>query len=102
MLFRSLIELCFQTAGLWELGVESRFGLPYYIREVRLWSVPATDKLYAVVTADPEHGSFDAEVVDAAGVQYLRLTGYRTVALSEAVDPQALKALQHALSLQPV
>ena len=97
-----LIELCFQTAGLWELGVQGRFGLPHYIREVCLWNAPPTDKLYAVVTADPEHGSFDAEVLDAAGVQYLRLTGYRTIALSQAVDPEALKALQHALSLQPV
>ncbi|MBV9087549.1 MAG: SDR family NAD(P)-dependent oxidoreductase, partial [Acidobacteriaceae bacterium] len=98
-----LIELCFQTAGLWELGVEGRFGLPLYIREVCLRRVPdGNEKLYAVATADPEHGAFNAEVLDSAGVQYLRVTGYRTVALGDAANPDALKALQHALTLQPV
>jgi len=98
-----LIELCFQTAGLWELGVQGRFGLPHYVREVCLWSAPdEKSKLYAVVTADPQHGTFDAEVLDVTGVQYLRLTGYHTVAVPDAVDAEGLKALQHAMTLQPV
>ena len=31
-----LIELCFQTAGFWEMGVQSRMGLPQHIDRVSL------------------------------------------------------------------
>jgi hypothetical protein len=52
--------------------------------------------LYAVVTAHPDHGSFDAEVVDSTGRQFVRLSGYRTVALSGGVDLEPLKAMSAA------
>ena len=29
-----LIELCFQTAGLWEMGAQNRFGLPQHVEQV--------------------------------------------------------------------
>ena len=35
-----LIELCFQTAGLWEMGVEGRMGLPQHIDRVSLLRNP--------------------------------------------------------------
>ena len=35
-----LIELCFQTAGLWEMGVQGRMGLPQHIRQVCLLGTP--------------------------------------------------------------
>ena len=35
-----LIELCFQTAGLWELGAQSRFGLPQDVQQVSLLRAP--------------------------------------------------------------
>ena len=89
-----LIELCFQTAGLWEMGLEGRMGLPQHIHQVCLWRAPdlVEGPLYAVVT--PDQGSFDAEVVDAAGNRYLHLSGYRTVALPTSIDAEALKALK--------
>ena len=31
-----LIELCFQTAGLWEMGAQGRMGLPLHIDRVSL------------------------------------------------------------------
>ena len=71
-----LIELCFQTAGLWEIGVEghARMFLPQHIQRICLWRAPelAEGPLYAVVTPDPHQGSCDVEVVDAAGNLYLR------------------------------
>jgi hypothetical protein len=90
-----LIELCFQTAGLWEMGVKSRMGLPYQIRHVSVWRAPelAEGPLYAVVTPSPEGTNFDADVVDAAGNRYVYLSGYRTVALPNSVDAEPLKAL---------
>ncbi|MFI5107260.1 MAG: SDR family NAD(P)-dependent oxidoreductase [Terriglobales bacterium] len=91
-----LIELCLQTAGLWELKVEGRMGLPQHIRQVCLWDTPdrAEGRLYAVVTADPAQKSFDVEVLDEAGKRYVRVSGYRTEALPDKVDAEPLKKLQ--------
>jgi hypothetical protein len=95
-----LIELCFQTAGVWELGLHSRMGLPQHVREVSLLRAPtlADGRLYAVVTPDAVHASFDAEVLDEKGNCYLRVLGYQTVALPDSVDPKRLKNLQTILS----
>jgi NAD(P)-dependent dehydrogenase (short-subunit alcohol dehydrogenase family) len=94
-----LIELCFQTAGVWEMGVEDRMGLPLHIDRVTLFSVPdpAVSRLFAMVTPHPDEGSFDAEVVDAAGNRYVELSGYRTIALPNVVDAEPLRAI-HAAS----
>ncbi len=99
-----LIELCFQTAGLWEMGTQGRMGLPLHIDRVSSFLTPDTDgaRLYAVVTSDQARGSFDAEIVDAKGKRYLQLGGYRTVGLPNAVDAQGLKALQAAMSPEAV
>ena len=101
-----LIELCFQTAGIWEMGVHGRMGLPQHIDRVSSLLLPAPEsadtRLYAVVTCDPVCTSFDAEVVDAKGNCYLHLSGYRTVAVPNAVDAEGLKALQAAMSLDAV
>jgi 3-oxoacyl-(acyl-carrier-protein) synthase/acyl carrier protein/NAD(P)-dependent dehydrogenase (short-subunit alcohol dehydrogenase family) len=90
-----LIELCFQTAGLWEMGVKGRMGLPHQIHQVSVWRPPelAEGPLYAVVTPSPEGTNFDADVIDAAGNRYVYLSGYRTVALPNSVDAEPLKAL---------
>ena len=95
-----LIELCFQTAGIWELGVQGRMGLPQHVRQISLYRTPAaTDgKLYAVLTPDATQGSFDVDVIDTKGNCLLRLTGYQTVALPNAVNEQHLKTLQEIMS----
>ncbi|MBZ5651881.1 MAG: polyketide synthase dehydratase domain-containing protein, partial [Acidobacteriia bacterium] len=99
-----LIELCFQTAGIWEMGVQSRMGLPQHIDRVSLLRSPdlAEGWLYAVVTLNQVQGSFDAEVVDAAGNRFVQLSGYRTVAVPNSIDAERLKPLQMAMSLEPV
>jgi acyl transferase domain-containing protein/NAD(P)-dependent dehydrogenase (short-subunit alcohol dehydrogenase family) len=99
-----LIELCFQTAGVWEMGAQSRMGLPQQIDRVSLLRSPdlAEGRLYAVVTPDQAQGSFDAEVVDQAGNRYVQLIGYRTVSLPNSIDAERLKALQMAMSVEPV
>jgi malonyl CoA-acyl carrier protein transacylase len=91
-----LIELCLQTAGLFEIGTHARMGLPQYIRQLRV-GCPQGEMdgpLYAVVTAGSDHESFNAELVDQAGNCYLCLTGYRTVALPNTVDAERFKPLQ--------
>ena len=95
-----LIELCFQTAGLWEMGVHNRMGLPLHVEQVRWSRSPqlAEGPLYAIVTPD-EHGeSFNAEVIDAAGNRYLQVSGYSTVALPSSVDLEPLRAMRPVLA----
>jgi len=91
-----LIELCFQTSGLWEMSALGRLGLPLQVGRVSLLRAAETalTNLYAIVTPREEGAVFDAEVVDANGNQYLQLLGYRTVALINGVDAEPLKALQ--------
>ncbi len=95
-----LIELCFQTAGIWELGVQGRMGLPQHVHQISLYRTPApTDgPLYAILTPDHAQRGFDIDVADAKGNCVLRLTGYETVALPNAVNPQHLKTLQEIMS----
>jgi hypothetical protein len=99
-----LIELCFQTAGVWEMGVQSRMGLPQQIDRVSLLRSPdlAEGRLYAVVSPNQAQGSFDAEVVDSGGNRYVQLSGYRTVPVPSGFDAGHLKALQMAMSVEPV
>jgi acyl transferase domain-containing protein/NAD(P)-dependent dehydrogenase (short-subunit alcohol dehydrogenase family) len=93
-----LIELCFQTAGLWEMSVQNRFGLPQDVHQVSLLRAPnlAESQLYAVVTPHPDQESFDAEVVDTKGNCYVQLNGYRTAAMPNSLDAEPFKAL-HAV-----
>ena len=64
----AVIELCFQTAGLWEMSVQGRMGLPQHVHQVCLCATgvppvpehgqdghgtPAESRLYAVVTSRP-------------------------------------------------
>jgi hypothetical protein len=95
-----LIELCFQTAGLWEMAIQHRMGLPRHFNRVSLYRAPdaTAGPLFAVVTADPAAGSFDARVVDRAGTLYLHLSGYRTVIARENVDLPVLAAAQAVMA----
>jgi hypothetical protein len=99
-----LIELCFQTAGLWEMSAQGRMGLPRQVYQVCSSSAPhlAEGPLYAVVTPYLDREGFDAEVVDATGTRYVRLSGYRTAALPNGVDTELLKALQAVMSPEAV
>ncbi len=100
-----LIELCFQTAGLWEIATQGRMGLPLHVDRVSAFYdtlPPQGQRLYAVVTPNPTDGTFDARVTDAAGTQYVLLSGYRTVATPNAVSAEDRKALQTIMSPEPV
>jgi hypothetical protein len=90
-----LIELCFQTAGLWEMSGHGRMGLPLYVQQACVWQPlnVAKGSLYAVVTPIRDGECFDAEVLDSDGNRIVVLAGYRTVALPTRVGPESMKAL---------
>ncbi len=87
------------------MRAQNRFGLPQHIDRVSLIQADpgvADTRLYAVVTANPNQGSFDAEVVDTKGNRYLQLIGYRTVAAPNLASAQRVNAPQPGTVLQPV
>ncbi len=93
-----LIELCFQTAGMWELATKARMGLPYRVDRLSIHKALDTEqaRLHSVVTPN-EDGGFDAHVVDQKGNIWLALSGYRTMALPEPVDDALLEPLRKAM-----
>jgi acyl transferase domain-containing protein/acyl carrier protein/NADP-dependent 3-hydroxy acid dehydrogenase YdfG len=91
-----LIELCFQTAGLWELGTASRMALPTHIdRVVRYAAGKKPGRLWAVVSR--RDGGVDAEVIDEAGRVRVRLEGYRTSELPGELEAAALAPIRSAM-----
>jgi hypothetical protein len=78
------VELCFQTAGIWEMARSGRMGLPERVAEARWLRAPGEGPMVARVTARDD-GGFDAEVADATGSPWMVVSGYRTIALSDAV-----------------
>ena len=88
-----LIESCFQTAGIWEMGTTGRMGLARAHRPGH--DLPSRgpingDRLFVV--AMPRNGGYDAEIVDAQGLVCVSLRGYRTAELPAPVDAEAARA----------
>ena len=95
-----LIELSFQTAGVFELGTRGLMGLPLRVERVRPVRDPqtASGRLHAVVTPSASaDGSYDARVVDADGNVYLVVDGYRTVELAGAASASQLEPFRAAM-----
>jgi hypothetical protein len=93
-----LIELCFQTAGMYELGVDDRFGLPSRISRLqKIKDVsPANKPLYSVVKHSDSGNGFDADIVDQNGDVFIRLTDYRTSELqgvAASMQTEPIKAI---------
>jgi NAD(P)-dependent dehydrogenase (short-subunit alcohol dehydrogenase family) len=91
----TLVELCFQTAGIWEIGKTGTMALPRSIQSLTLYRQSINGAaIYAevrpVMSASGEL-SFDARVVDSNGRLYLELKEYRTSPMSDKVEP-ALRA----------
>jgi hypothetical protein len=90
-----LIELCFQTAGVWELASSGRFALPRRVAHVRALPAEAVGRLTAVVSPNDE-GVFSAEVIDEAGNVLVEMAGYETVEIPGMVDDAALEPIRAA------
>ncbi len=96
-----LVELAFQTAGVYELGTSGRMGLPLRVERVRPLRPleTGTGRLHAVVTPSASgDGSFDARVVDGEGNVHLVVEGYRTVELPDGVPADRLEPFRAAMA----
>ncbi|MBN1373363.1 MAG: SDR family oxidoreductase [Anaerolineaceae bacterium] len=92
-----LIELCLQTAGVWEIGRTGALALPQSIREIKLYEAGKNGApIFAeVAPVEGESGlSFTARVVDGNGQLFLELEDYRTSALNYSMEADLLKPLK--------
>ncbi|MCK5798647.1 MAG: SDR family NAD(P)-dependent oxidoreductase, partial [Deltaproteobacteria bacterium] len=100
-MFPRLIEFCFQTAGIWEIGQHGVMGLPMRVDSVSVLRdvAEAEGRLVAIVTPRREGDVeiFDALVADEAGQVFVKVSGYRTIALSGAVDAARRAPLEAAM-----
>jgi malonyl CoA-acyl carrier protein transacylase len=95
-----LVELCFQTAGLWEAGATGTMALPHSIGTLTIYPRKVNgEPIFAEVSPFMEDGkvSFDARVVDAKGHLYLELSNYQTAPLPYAADPGLIEPMKALL-----
>ncbi len=94
----TLVELCFQTAGIWEIGKTGTMGLPRSIESLTLYRQSINGAhIYAEVKpiqTDADGLHFDARVVDSKGRLYLELVDYRTTPLPVSVEKNLLTPLK--------
>jgi hypothetical protein len=79
-----LVELCFQTAGLWLAGRHNQLGLPSHIGRLRFTGRAdrRTDDQPRLATAEQvSDDTFTCAVVDSDGNVILELEDYRTIQL---------------------
>ncbi len=97
----TLVELCFQTAGIWEIGKTGTMALPRSVESLTLYRQNVNEAtIYAEVT--PIHSGngdlhFDARVVDSQGRLYLELENYRTTPMAASVEPSLLAPLKELM-----
>jgi len=92
-----LVELCFQTAGLWEAGKTGVMALPRSIESLTIYPHQVNGvPIYAEVSPSLEKGSltFNARVLDAKGHLYLEMKNYRTIRLPYTADQDLITPLQ--------
>ncbi len=82
-----LVELCFQTAGVWQIRTQGVMALPLAIGSVTAYKQESESngRLYALVEAVNDD-AFNAKVINETGQVYVTLSGYRTVTLPGTVS----------------
>ncbi|NIW43317.1 MAG: SDR family NAD(P)-dependent oxidoreductase [Gammaproteobacteria bacterium] len=96
-----LIELCLQTAGIYEIGKTGALSLPQSIHKVRFYrretnGVPIYAQVEAVQT---EEGlQFNSRVIDEKGRIYLELLEYRTATLPTQIEKLLLEPIERLLA----
>jgi hypothetical protein len=97
-----LLELCLQTAGIWEIGLTGALSLPSSIGRVNLYRREINgESIFAEVhlVEGGENPVFNSRVVDSAGRVYLEMENYKTASLpsevSESLRAPLLKLMEN-------
>jgi hypothetical protein len=97
----TLVELCFQTAGIWEIGKTGIMALPRSIESLTLYHQNINGAaIYAEVKPFLSGNGelhFNARVVDSKGRLYLELKEYCTTPLPVTVEPSLLAPLKELM-----
>ena len=93
-----LIELCFQTAGMWEIGTTGTMALPMHIDRVVVTEHDLADDQQMTAIVRPGDGSFDATVVDGDGTPVVAIEGYRTIRMPGALPDDEVAPLREAMT----
>jgi NAD(P)-dependent dehydrogenase (short-subunit alcohol dehydrogenase family) len=93
-----LVELCFQTAGIWELASSGRMALPRHVDSVEVLGQPCNGGSVLALVHTNGSSRFDADVIDDVGHVIVRLRGYETVQLPDVPDATVLEPLRAAMS----
>ncbi|MBI4928012.1 MAG: SDR family NAD(P)-dependent oxidoreductase, partial [Anaerolineae bacterium] len=93
-----LVELCLQTAGVWEVGHTGTMALPGSIGSLSVYhnEVNGTP-IYAEVTPRMQENQqmiFDARVVDAKGRVYVEMKDYATIQMPYAAETDKVGPIQ--------
>jgi NAD(P)-dependent dehydrogenase (short-subunit alcohol dehydrogenase family) len=94
-----LVELCFQTAGMWEIGSTGTMALPMHIDRVIVGADRPSDAasgLTAIV--QPGDDTFDAVVVDGSGEALIAVEGYRTIHLPGSLTDDDVAPIREAMT----
>jgi len=93
-----LVELCFQAAGLWEIGREGRLALPLEVGRLEVVVDPSTVTGPVFAFAHAVDGGFDCVAVDDQGAPVVRVHGYRTVDLPDPVPDERRAPISAAMA----
>ncbi len=95
-----LLELCFQTAGAWEIGTTGKMRLPRHINRVSVAGKHsgAAAGLQAIVHPSAAGDSHDALVVDSEGHVHIRMQGYESIELPGSVGEAEQTPLRIAMA----
>jgi NAD(P)-dependent dehydrogenase (short-subunit alcohol dehydrogenase family) len=89
-----MIEMAFQTAGVWEIGQTGQMGLPSVVEKVTVFE-PAMNGATILAELSPNHRedslSFDIKLRDTSGKVYLTVEGYRTSRIPGGLPDEALE-----------
>jgi len=92
-----LIELCLQTAGVWEIGLRGILALPNAIDQLTIYTNKLNGKaIFAQVfpQINGDSYTFDAQAIDAEGNLLVEMKGYRTIATEMSVDSDLILPLR--------
>ncbi len=93
-----LVELCFQTAGTWDIGRLGQLGLPTSVERVECPPGAGEGGPRYAVVRPRDDGAFDAVVVDGDGEVITRLVGYRTTNLPGGLDEDEVAPFREAMT----
>jgi acyl transferase domain-containing protein len=93
-----LIELFFQTAGIWDIGRHGRFGLPQHVDRIVLHETLDAPQGRVEAIVETQDGGFGGKVIDEAGAVLVELDGYRTIELPDGIDPARQSRLAEAMA----